>query len=283
MAQLQRYQSDQLYTLRGALQIAQQALMTAEAELSQRQAAINAFRMHCRLKLDQLVDLYQELGAQKQSVWTQLQLRQQAEEMGIPFDENDPFWQGQSTEPPPPETYEEPLLPTATARDKTAEKRLYRELARKFHPDLAETAVEKAYRTSMMAAINNAYAGDNIEALYDLAGELDPDEMAELAQIEHLEIRKLRRQILQIQQRQRRAQRRLDSLMQENTARLWQKAQELDNGSEDWWHLVRREIEQAIEQRQEEIASLHSQLQNLHPDPASSHTVGTYQKGNFGG
>jgi hypothetical protein len=238
-------------------------LMTAEAELSQRQAAINAFRMHCRLKLDQLVDQYQELGAEKQSVWTRWQLLQQAEELGIPFDENDPFWQGKTADPPPPDTHDQPLLPTATPRDKAAEKRLYRELARKFHPDLAETAVERAYRTSMMSAVNNAYASDNVEALYDLAGELDPDEIAELAQIEHLEIRKTRRQILHIQQRQRRAQRRLQALMQENTARLWQKAQELDNGSDDWWNLVRREIEQAIHRRQKEIAKLKNQIEGV--------------------
>jgi hypothetical protein len=260
MSDLQRYQSDQLYNLRADLQMAQQVLMTAEAELSQRQAAINAFRMHCRLKLDKLVDQYQELGVEKQSVWTRLQLLQQAEELGIPYEENDPFWQGQTTDPPPPSTHDEPLLPTNTPRDKAAEKRLYRELARKFHPDLADTAVERAYRTSMMAAINNAYANDNIEALYDLAGELDPDEIAELAQIEHLEIRRLRRQILQIQQRQRRAQRRLQALMQENTARLWQKARELDDGSEDWWNLVRREIEQAISRRQQAVAELKHQM-----------------------
>lgn len=260
MPNLQPYQSDQLYALRGELQMAQQALITAEAELSQRQAAINAFRMHCRLKLDQLIDQYQELGAEKQTVWTSLQLQRQAEELGIPFDEKDPFWQGQTADPPPPDSHAEPLLPTDTPRDKTAEKRLYRELARKFHPDLADTAVERAYRTSMMATVNNAYASDNIEALYDLAGELDPEEMAELAHIEHLEIRKIRRQILHIQQRQRRAQRRLQSLMQENTARLWQKAQELHNGSEDWWHLVRRELEQAMRQREAEIAALKRQI-----------------------
>jgi hypothetical protein len=252
-----------LHNLRGELQMAQQMLMTAEAELSQRQAAINAFRLHCRLKLDQLVDQYQELGAKKQSVWTRWQLLQQTEELGIPFDENNPFWQGQTADPPPPDTHDQPLLPTDTPRDKAAEKRLYRELARKFHPDLAETAVERAYRTSMMSAVNNAYAGDNIEALYDLAGELDPDELAELAQIEHLEIRKTRRQILHIQQRQRRAQRRLQALMQENTARLWQKAQELDNGSDDWWNLVRREIEQAIHRRQKEIAKLKNQIEGV--------------------
>jgi DnaJ-class molecular chaperone len=141
-----------------------------------------------------------------------------------------------------------------------AEKRLYRELARKFHPDLADTAVERAYRTSMMAAVNNAYTNDNIEALYDLAGELEPDELAELAQIESLEVRKVRQQIMQCQQRQRRAQRRLQSLMQENTSRLWQKANELADGSEDWWNLVRRELEQAINRRQQEISALENQI-----------------------
>lgn len=260
MTKLQSYNTTQLHTLRAELQAAQQALLAAEAELSQRQAAINAFRMHCRLKLDRLVDQYQELGTEKQSIWTQLQLQQQAEELGIPFDKNDPFWQGHTVDPPPPDSQEGPLLPTATPRDKAAEKRLYRELARKFHPDLADTVVERAYRTSMMAAVNNAYTSDNVEALYDLAGELDPDEIAELAQIESLEIRKMRRQIMQCQQHQRRAQRRLQSLMQENTARLWQKAQELDNGSDDWWNLVRHELEQAISRRQREIAALKNQL-----------------------
>ena len=261
MSDLQRYQSDQLYALRGELQMAQQALIAAEAELSQQQAAINAFRMHCRLKLHLLVDEYQALGAEKQSVWTQLQLRQQAEDLGVPFDVATPFWQAQTSESSPPDMHEEPLLPTETARDKVAEKRLYRELARKFHPDLAQTAVDQAYRTSMMAAVNNAYASDNIEALYDLAGELDPDEMAELAQIEHLEIRKTRRQILLIQQRARRAQRRLQALMQESTARLWQRALELDDGSEDWWNSVRRELEQAIQQRQQAIVAFKKQME----------------------
>jgi hypothetical protein len=65
---------------------------------------------------------------------------------------------------------------------------------------------------------------------------------------------------MQCQQQQRRAQRRLQSLMQENSARLWLKAQELDNGSDDWWNLVRRDIEQAINRRQREIAALRNQI-----------------------
>ncbi len=264
MTTLQRYKSDQIYTLRGELQMAQHALLTAESDLSERQAAINAFRMHCRLKLDNLVDAYQALGEEKQALWTRLQLLQQAAELGIAFDEEDPFWQGVKTDELPEEDEgNEPLLPTETVRDKRAEKQLYRQLARKFHPDLAGTAVERAYRTSMMTTINNAYSQDNIEALYDLAGELDPDKIASLDRIEHVEIRKLQQQILKIQQQQRRAQRRLEGLMRENTAKLWQKAQQLDDGSDDWWHLIQREIGQVIDHRQRDVDKLQSEIDIL--------------------
>ncbi|UCC53142.1 MAG: hypothetical protein JSV68_04080, partial [Anaerolineaceae bacterium] len=42
--------------LQRELKNARQAQLEAEAELAQEQAAVNAFRMHCRLKLDSLVD-----------------------------------------------------------------------------------------------------------------------------------------------------------------------------------------------------------------------------------
>jgi hypothetical protein len=68
---------------------------------------------------------------------------------------------------------------------------------------------------------------------------------------------------LHIQQRTRRARRRLESLMRENTARLWQKAQELDDGSEDWWNLVRRDIEQAITRRKRDNDALLAQIEQV--------------------
>lgn len=248
------------WQLRAELEEAQRAWRQAEAELGAEQAAVNAFRMHCRLKLDDLVDELEALATQKQSLLTRLELLRQTA-----VTEESDFWEETAVPPPAPDP--EPdlddLLPTPTPRDKAAEKRLYRELARRFHPDLAETAVEQAYRTSIMAAVNAAYEQQDIQALYDLAGELDPAELAELQGIESLEIRRLREQIMKVGRLRRKAVQRLKSLRQENTARLWRKAQELDPDGENWWDSVRRELETAVFQRQQTITRLAAQVDAL--------------------
>ena len=134
------------------------------------------------------------------------------------------------------------MLPTASPIDKAADRRLYRELARRFLPDLAETAVEVAYRTSMMAAVNAAYSSGDLGSLYDLAGELAPDEIARLAAIEEVELRRLQERIVRCHRRRRKVQRQMQALRQESTARLWRKALELEGG-DNWWSSVRRDLD----------------------------------------
>ena len=249
---------------------AQRALLKAEAILAQEQAAINAFRMHCRLKLDRWVERLMALQTERQSLLTRLQLLRQAEAFGIPFDDADPFWSGDlpNGDELPEDEVEELILPTDVPHDKEAEKRLYRQLARRFHPDLAVTAVEVAYRTDMMAAVNTAYSGGDVQALYDLAGELDPLESAELASIPSIENRVLRQQIVRLKQRRRRAQGRLTSMQQENTARLWYKAQRLDERDSHWWEIVRREIEMASERVSVQVDGLRDAIGVLEAEPA---------------
>lgn len=259
-----------LRDLQADLRLARQQLMDAEAELAQEQAAVNAFRMHCRLKLDRHIERLLALQTEKQALLTRLALRRQAHDLGVSPD--DDFWEAvdrMAEEPAPPE---ELLLPTDTPRDKAAEKRIYRELARRFHPDLAETAVEQAYRTGIMAAVNAAYSAGDAQALYDLAGELDPAEVAELRGIELLAVRRLREQILNARRRLRRTQQRLRVQREENTARLYYKAQALDEGSDDWWTLVRGELEAAIARREADVALLKAQLAQIELGPESDAT-----------
>ncbi len=239
------------------------ALAAAEAELAQEQAAVNAFRMHCRLKLDRLIDTLQELRTEKQALLTHLQLLQQAQDLGIRFDEDDLFWRLDNDFYSDEEEDDDLLLPTDTPRDKAAEKQLYRDLARRFHPDLAETAVEQAYRTSIMAAINTAYQVNDIQALYDLAGELEPGEIAELAGIESLEVRRLREVILKCRRFRRKAQLQLRTLRRENTARMWRRAQQLDETDVDYWSVIKRELETVITKRELDVAGLRQQVAEL--------------------
>lgn len=251
--------------IRQQISEAQQALLAAEAELAQEQAAVNAFRMHCRLKLDDWINRLSELQAEKQRLQTRLALLRQALDFGIPFDASDPFWQGEeeSIDSRLGDEEDELILPTDTPRDKAAEKRLYRQLARRFHPDLGMTAVEIAYRTDMMSAVNQAYERQDIQALYDLAGELEPDEMASLAAIPSLELRRLNQQLFRLKQRRRRAERRLAAARRENTARLWQKAQRLEQDDLNWWEVVRREIERANERLESEITQLQAVIDQI--------------------
>jgi hypothetical protein len=242
------------------------ALVEAEADRAAYQAEVNAFRMHCRLKLDDLVDELLALNEEKQACLTRLQLLRQ--EQGTPTlsDDADPLESlDEDVQEEEAGDEEELILPTDVPRDKKAEKRLYRELARRFHPDMAsmETAVARDYATMMMTAVNNAYEKRDIQALYDLADELEPDALAELEGIETPAVRKLRKQVLQVQRRLRKVKRQMKLLRQENTARLYHRAQRLEEAGDNWWDIVRRELEAAIERRQQEIAELQIQLVQL--------------------
>lgn len=242
------------------LQRARAALVEAEAELAREQAAVNAFRMHCRLKLDELVDLLLELRSERESLLVRLELSRQGVDLSF-LDEDDPLSQEMWSEETAEE--EELLLPTETPHDKAAEKRLYRELARRFHPDLAISFSERSHRTTIMSAINNAYAEGDSEALYDLAGELSAEEAASLAQIPDLEVRRARQAINKMRRLESKAKRQLAALRRENTARLWQRAQLLDEHDEDGWGVIRRELRSQISRRQHEVVILRRQVDAL--------------------
>ncbi|HRQ40852.1 MAG TPA: J domain-containing protein [Chloroflexota bacterium] len=236
---------------------AQAELLAAEAELAQIQAAVNAFRMQCRLKIGHLVDDYLELRAHKQALWTRLQLLQQAEEFGIPYDPDDPFWHGRDDIPLHDDLPADADLPElGSPHDRAAEKRLYRELARRFHPDRAGNSIERAYMTAMMAAVNVAYQHQDVAALRDLADELDPTAVSELAALDGRDLRRLREQILKLQRRKRRARQQLAALQQENTTRLWRKAEQLEADGRVWWEEVRDDLTALIQRRRAEIGEL---------------------------
>jgi hypothetical protein len=245
---------------------ARRDLADAEAALAKEQAAVNAFRMQCRLKIGQQVDTLLDLRAEKQMVLTRLALWQQAEDEGTTFDATAFFGADCAEEA---DGSDNPLLPelaleTDATLDKAAEKRLYRELARRFHPDLGAGSAERAYRTAIMAAVNNAYSNHDIQGLRDLAGELDPTAVAELNLTnDGQETRKLREQILACQRRQRKVVQQLKALRQENISRLWRRAQQLEEAGQSWWEEIRRELEAAITATKTELTQLKVTLETV--------------------
>jgi hypothetical protein len=251
---------DELRRLQRLFDEALADLRSAEQGLAGEQAAVNAFRMHCRLKIGFLADRAAELRTEKQRLLTRLQLLRQAEELGIPYQEDDPFWQGE------PDAYLDDLpFPTDTPRDKVGEKRIYRQLAQRFHPDLATGSGERAYRTALMASINSAYAAGDIAALRDFAEELDPALFVEMGLSDSREIRQLRDQIARCRRRTRRLAQERRALHNENTARLYRRAAELEAEGRSWWDEVSTELEIEIAANEAAVAALREELARLQP------------------
>lgn len=196
--------------------------------------------------------------------------------MGIPYDEDDPFWHDRQEEVEIPPEPEDELL-NEMPRDRAAEKRLYRELARRFHPDLAEGALQKSYSTSVMAAVNNAYQAGDMNTLLDIAGELAPEEAAELNQIDSPAVRRLRQRLLGCRRRRRKVAYQLKTLREEKTAKLWRKAQQLSEqagAEQNWWDEVRQDLLALHGRIQNEVDLLRRRLdeleaQDVSPPPSS--------------
>lgn len=241
---------------------ARQQLLDAEAQLAQEQAAVNAFRMQCRLKLGDLIEETLSLRAERESCLTQLKLHQQEVETKLPPETADPFSAEDENFSTETGHFDEIVLPELATpkQEKEAAKRLYRELARRFHPDLAAGSAERAYMTAIMASINIAYERQDVSTLHNLAGELDPTAVAELEAIDNLQIRKLREQLLKIQRRQRKVQQQYRALRQDNVAKLWRKAQRLEAEGRSWWEAVKQDLQHIIAHTRQELANLQAML-----------------------
>ena len=80
-------------------------------------------------------------------------------------------------------------LPIQPKPRETSIKKLYRQLALRYHPDLTSDAGERVTRTALMARINQAYSERNLEALQTLAGQrevVSVDQPLEALQLQEL-------------------------------------------------------------------------------------------------
>ncbi|MEM7332239.1 MAG: hypothetical protein AAF490_09115 [Chloroflexota bacterium] len=247
---------------------ARESLQDSERCLAEEQAAVNAFRMHCRLTIGHWVDTLIDLRSQKQGFLTQKRLLEQ--DLGIDSENiNEETNSSKTHSSQQKENVDnlassilEELIDADAQRE--AEKSLYRDLARRFHPDLADTDVEKAYRTSIMSAINVAYQQRDLQTLRDLAGEIDPKTLNEINAIDSSKIRKLRERIVRCQRYERKVQQQLKALRQENTAKLWQKSQEIEQTQvTDWWHAIKNSLEEDVVQLEVDVANLQEEVQTL--------------------
>ncbi|MBI1880643.1 MAG: DnaJ domain-containing protein, partial [Chloroflexi bacterium] len=146
--------NEKLTRLRAAVEQAKTELIEKEAELADRLAEVNAFEFEFEARVGHLYDKLEALEAEIERYMERLQMVRQ-KQLGrdyLPVEEQyRRAWQRPAPAAPTPPP--QPISPASEVEIK----QLYRQLARRFHPDLAVNEADRADRTEKMAAINSAY------------------------------------------------------------------------------------------------------------------------------
>lgn len=173
-------QAEKIDRLRTELFEVRQSMQESEAELDSQLADIEAFEFEFEANVGYLVDQLSLLEAEVDAYMVKIkQMRhdQHLDSSYRPVEE-----QYRTTwEAPPINTKKEdapsaPTPPKQPQASKAEIKRLYRQLARKFHPDLADSDGERIFRTEKMRAVNDAYRAGSMVELLALADELESRE-----------------------------------------------------------------------------------------------------------
>jgi chromosome segregation ATPase len=154
---------ERITRLRAALEQVQADLIEAEAQLADELAAVNAFEFEFEARVGHLWDKLETLEAEIEGYHDRIQMVRD----GYLSVERQYRRAWQAPPPSAPTPPAQPLSPASEAQLK----RLYRQLARRYHPDLAADDAERAFRTERMAAINDAYAARSLTELEALAAE----------------------------------------------------------------------------------------------------------------
>jgi DNA repair exonuclease SbcCD ATPase subunit len=244
-------------------------LIDAETHLAERLAAISAFEFQVRARLDSLNRRLDALQAEIDELRRGLR-RYQAD--ALDWDDGAPprakggdtwrFEDGAAAsggfryhagpEKPRP-VLESDLLAKI--------KGLYRQLARRFHPDLTLNEKDRAYRTDMMMAINAAYAAGDLAELERLATEPDvistePGTLEELARVLQREVDRCQRRLAEIKTE-------LTQLEGHKSAQLMKRAERAAAEGRDLLAELAADFRRRITQKMVERDILETQLEEV--------------------
>ncbi len=243
---------EQIGELQALLAEVKPLLVAAEAELSERLAAISAFEFRVRSRLEPLTRRMDQLD--KEIRYLREWLRQLQEDWHFTDDsfDGDLYHQWRSSTDAGAAAsgeYRYRKAPTSAPKkkltaDQDAElKQLYRQLARRFHPDFGLDADDRSFRTGMMMEINAAYAASDLQRLQELALEPDPQpgqfSDQDMADALLREWQRCKRRMAEIEQELRR-------LEEHPSAELMRRAQEADAAGRDLLDELAGELRERI-------------------------------------
>jgi hypothetical protein len=166
---LQRSQDPELAALYDELTERREEVAALELELFEARSDLAAFEAEVDRRLGALKDrvdqLERELKQARRQAARRAQWGERAERGEVPYDVLEQFEKTWRRSAPPAAKSKETKLDDDSRQ---AIKRLYRQLAKRFHPDLTVDPQEKKYREQIMAQVNEAYAEGNLSKLRQL-------------------------------------------------------------------------------------------------------------------
>ena len=157
---------------------------------------------------------------------------------------------------PPPE---KPSAPKPTGKLRA----FYLKLAKRYHPDKADSGESKEELKRVMALINAAYESGDLTRLRQLAATLEEADSAPEEEPPNQQERRLYREYLKLDRAARQLQREIDRFKTRDAYRLKESVEEAKERGEDMLADLRRELETKIAAAKNRLASVSSQLKEL--------------------
>jgi predicted nucleic acid-binding Zn-ribbon protein len=231
-------------------------LIEAEAELADRLAKINAFEFKVRTYLEPLAKRLEKIQAEIDDYRQQLRRLQQdiaAKGENDFFNQHDWVFDAEfgaaSGDYRYREAAAEPPSPDLSEDESQSLKQVYRQLARRFHPDLALDDEDRAYRTNLMKAINAAYAAGDLARLQELAQEPDSADRIEYAHTDQQLVQALYVELTRCQRRLVEIQEELAQLENHKSAKLQRRAERAAAQGRDLLVELSQELQSEIDHK----------------------------------
>ena len=247
---------EQVLELQKLLEVVQAELIDAETGLAERLAASSAFEFRLRALTIRLVERLDKLEAEISAFRKQLRHLDHGFDDGSEgswsVDDVEDVATGEGAQAEGAYRYRDavPAAPQELDEDESIElKKLYRLLARRFHPDLALDEVDREYRTQLMMSINAAYAAHDLDALRQLA--LEPDSVHDmvLADSDQLLAEALLRELGRCRRRLKEIEEEMARLKKHNSAKLMQQAEQTEVNGRSWEDEVLDQLQEQISRK----------------------------------
>jgi prefoldin subunit 5 len=254
---------EKIWQRRALLYRVRNELIELEAELSEQLAAINAFEFRLRAKVKPLISRLEALEAEIEGLLQQLHR--------APPEEIKEEWSSwsfgdQGAAAAGEFRYRERVAPSMPPRldkeDGAKLKRLYRQLARRFHPDMAVDETDRSYRTNIMMAVNAAYAASDLEKLKELSLEPDVANRLEYVDTDEQLAEALQQEIERCQRRIAEIKRELKTLSDHENFRLLNRVQAAKSKGRDAMAEIVANLQDLISRKLVERDVLKGEVEN---------------------